>query len=76
MDNLDASVVILKKLSDELKVHSIKHSTLDPVRETLKLFRQKVINLTSLIPGLLYFIVGNCIVLVSTVVRFLGAYIC
>ncbi|XP_031396918.1 uncharacterized protein LOC116207929 isoform X2 [Punica granatum] len=41
MDNLEASVVILKQLSEEWKVHSVKHYTLDPVRETLKAFRQK-----------------------------------
>ncbi|KAK4783506.1 hypothetical protein SAY86_007880 [Trapa natans] len=41
MDNLSASASILKKLSDQWQVHSPKHSSLDPVRETLKLFRQK-----------------------------------
>ncbi|KAK4765842.1 hypothetical protein SAY87_007484 [Trapa incisa] len=41
LEHLDASVAVLKRLSDELKIHSAKHSTLDPVRETLKIFRQK-----------------------------------
>ncbi|KAJ7960095.1 Transmembrane protein [Quillaja saponaria] len=41
LDNLDASVIVLKKLSDEWKEHSVKHPTLDPLRETLKSFRQK-----------------------------------
>ncbi|KAL3527461.1 hypothetical protein ACH5RR_012117 [Cinchona calisaya] len=36
LENLDASVVILKKLSDEWRVHSVKHSSLDPLRTTLK----------------------------------------
>ncbi|KAL3524998.1 hypothetical protein ACH5RR_013370 [Cinchona calisaya] len=36
LENLDASVVILKKLSDEWRVHSVKHSTLDPLKTTLK----------------------------------------
>ncbi|KAK4799243.1 hypothetical protein SAY86_024608 [Trapa natans] len=41
LEHLDASVVVLKKLSHELKIHSFEHSTLEPVRETLKIFRQK-----------------------------------
>lgn len=41
-DNLDASVIVLKKLSDEWKEHSVKHASLDPLRETLKSFREKV----------------------------------
>ncbi|KAK9901028.1 hypothetical protein M0R45_002318 [Rubus argutus] len=41
LDNLDASVIILKKLSDEWKEHSVKHASLDPLRETLKSFREK-----------------------------------
>lgn len=43
LDNLEASVIILRKLSDEWKVHSLKHTNLDVPREILKLFRQKVI---------------------------------
>lgn len=42
MDNLEASIVVLKKLSDEWKDHSVKHPTLDPLRDTLTSFRQKV----------------------------------
>lgn len=42
MDNLEASVAVLTKLSDELREYSPKHPTLDPLRETLKSFRQKV----------------------------------
>lgn len=42
LDNLEASIVVLRKLSDEWKEHSGKHVTLDPLRETLKSFRQKV----------------------------------
>ncbi|KAF7831097.1 Transmembrane protein 214-A [Senna tora] len=41
MDNLEASVVVLRKLSEEWREHSLKHPTLDPLRETLKSFRQK-----------------------------------
>ncbi|KAL9392045.1 hypothetical protein Peur_015965 [Populus x canadensis] len=41
LDNLEASVTVLRRLSDEWKDHSVKHSSLDPVRETLKSFRQK-----------------------------------
>ncbi|XP_062004417.1 uncharacterized protein LOC133721742 [Rosa rugosa] len=41
LDNLDASVIVLKKLSDEWKEHSVKHASLDPLRETLKSFREK-----------------------------------
>ncbi|KAG7980248.1 hypothetical protein I3843_05G172400 [Carya illinoinensis] len=40
-DNLEASVAILKKLSEEWKEHSVKLSPLDPLRETLKNFRNK-----------------------------------
>ncbi|KAL6286803.1 hypothetical protein ACE6H2_011193 [Prunus campanulata] len=41
LENLDASVVVLKKLSDEWKEHASKHTSLDPLRETLKSFREK-----------------------------------
>ncbi|XP_068304033.1 uncharacterized protein [Pyrus communis] len=41
LDNLDASVALLKKLSDEWKENSVKHASLDPLRETLKSFREK-----------------------------------
>lgn len=41
LDNLDASVLILKKLSDDWRIHSSKQPNLDPLRETLKLFKQK-----------------------------------
>ncbi|KAF3445206.1 hypothetical protein FNV43_RR14900 [Rhamnella rubrinervis] len=41
LDNLEASIVVLRKLSDEWKEHSVKHITLDPLRETLKSFRHK-----------------------------------
>ncbi|KAF7816459.1 Transmembrane protein 214-A [Senna tora] len=41
MDNLEASIVVLRKLSDEWKDHSVRHPTLDPLRETVKNFRQK-----------------------------------
>ncbi|KAK6255820.1 hypothetical protein SCA6_017125 [Theobroma cacao] len=41
LDNLEASVAVLRKLANEWKEHSVKHSTLDPLRETLKSFRQK-----------------------------------
>lgn len=40
--NLEASVKVLKKLSEEWKEHSAKLSPLDPFRATLKSFRQKV----------------------------------
>ncbi|XP_057970475.1 uncharacterized protein LOC131159515 [Malania oleifera] len=40
LDNLEASVVILRKLSDGWKGYS-RHHALDVVRETLKSFRQK-----------------------------------
>jgi hypothetical protein len=42
LDNLEASVTVLRRLSNEWKDYSVKHSSLDPVRETLKSFRQKV----------------------------------
>ncbi|KAE9603096.1 hypothetical protein Lal_00034008 [Lupinus albus] len=38
-DNLEASVAVLKKLSDEWKVQSTKLSPYEPLRETLKNFR-------------------------------------
>ena len=40
--NLEGSVKVLKKLSEEWKEHSAKLSPLDPFRATLKSFRQKV----------------------------------
>lgn len=42
LDNVGASVSVLKKLSDEWKVHSAKYASLDPMREAIKSFRQKV----------------------------------
>ncbi|KAH9746287.1 hypothetical protein KPL70_004369 [Citrus sinensis] len=39
--NLEGSVKVLKKLSEEWKEHSAKLSPLDPFRATLKSFRQK-----------------------------------
>lgn len=42
-DNIEASVPILKKLSEEWKQHSAKLSSLEPLRETLKNFRNKVV---------------------------------
>ncbi|KAK8507783.1 hypothetical protein V6N13_140526 [Hibiscus sabdariffa] len=41
LDNLEASVAVLRKLANEWKEHSVKHSTVDPLRETLKSFRLK-----------------------------------
>lgn len=55
LDNLDASVIVLKKLSDEWKEHSVKHASLDPLRETLKSFREKVIIYST------YFLFAECV---------------
>ncbi|KAJ0042671.1 hypothetical protein Pint_18580 [Pistacia integerrima] len=41
LDNLEASVAVLRKLSDEWKEHSVKCPTSEALRETLKSFRQK-----------------------------------
>ncbi|XP_062107600.1 uncharacterized protein LOC133818622 [Humulus lupulus] len=41
LENLESSVVVLRKLTGEWKEHSSKHLTLVPLRETLKSFRQK-----------------------------------
>ncbi|GFY87693.1 transmembrane protein [Actinidia rufa] len=41
LDNLEASVVVLRKLADEWKEHSVKHPTLEPLKVTLTSFRQK-----------------------------------
>lgn len=41
LDNLEASVAVLKKLADDWKEHSVKNSTLEPLRETLNSFRLK-----------------------------------
>ncbi|CAK9175611.1 unnamed protein product [Ilex paraguariensis] len=41
LDNLEASVVILRKLSDEWKVHSAKHLSIDSLKMTLKSFKEK-----------------------------------
>lgn len=42
MDNLEASVIILKNLSSDWKTHSVKHTSLDPVRQSLKALKDKV----------------------------------
>ncbi|XP_010274735.1 PREDICTED: transmembrane protein 214 [Nelumbo nucifera] len=49
LDNIKASAAVLRKLSDEWKEHSVKHSSLDPLKVTLKSFRQK--NETALASG-------------------------
>lgn len=41
LDNLEASVVVLRKLSDEWMIHSVKHSSLEPLKAALKSFRDK-----------------------------------
>ncbi|KAL5573875.1 hypothetical protein UlMin_023472 [Ulmus minor] len=41
LENLEASVVVLRRLSSEWKEHSVKNLSLDPLRETLNSFRQK-----------------------------------
>lgn len=41
-ENPEASIAILKKLYDDWKEVSVKLAPLDPLRETLKNFRQKV----------------------------------
>ncbi|XP_050374200.1 uncharacterized protein LOC126791767 [Argentina anserina] len=41
LDNLSASVVVLKNLSNEWKEHSVRHASLEPLRETLMSFREK-----------------------------------
>ncbi|PSR88145.1 Transmembrane protein [Actinidia chinensis var. chinensis] len=41
MDNVEASVAILRKLNEEWKAFSVKQPSLDALRETLKSFRQK-----------------------------------
>lgn len=42
LDNLDASVIILRKLSDTWKTISDKHTALESHREALKVFHHKV----------------------------------
>ncbi|CAI9111378.1 OLC1v1011595C3 [Oldenlandia corymbosa var. corymbosa] len=49
LDNLEANVIILKKLSDEWKVQSANHSTLEPLKTSLKSFIVKVSVLISII---------------------------
>ncbi|XP_058079340.1 uncharacterized protein LOC131227556 [Magnolia sinica] len=41
LENLEASVVVLRKLSDEWKEHSKKLSSVDTLRETVKSFKMK-----------------------------------
>ncbi|KAI7745800.1 hypothetical protein M8C21_007353 [Ambrosia artemisiifolia] len=41
LDHLKASVVVLRKLSDEWKIHSVKLSSLEPLKSALKSFRDK-----------------------------------
>ncbi|XP_042512801.1 uncharacterized protein LOC122087670 [Macadamia integrifolia] len=41
LDNIEASVLVLRRLTNEWKLHSVKHSSLDPLKVTLKSFRQK-----------------------------------
>lgn len=45
MENIEASVVVLRKLAGEWKDYAVKHPSFDPLRETLKSFRQKVTTL-------------------------------
>lgn len=41
LDNLEASRLVLKKLTEEWKEHSVKHPTLEPLKVTIASFRQK-----------------------------------
>ncbi|KAL4351886.1 hypothetical protein GQ457_06G000530 [Hibiscus cannabinus] len=41
LDNLEASVAVLRRLSEDWKQHTLKFTTLDPLRETIKNFRNK-----------------------------------
>lgn len=41
LDNVEASIVVLRKLSDEWKEHSVKDPKGDHLRETLNSFKQK-----------------------------------
>ncbi|XP_024978498.1 uncharacterized protein LOC112515799 [Cynara cardunculus var. scolymus] len=41
LDNLEASIVVLRKLSDEWMIHSVKHSSLEPLKAALKSFCDK-----------------------------------
>ncbi|XP_022637724.1 uncharacterized protein LOC106765090 isoform X1 [Vigna radiata var. radiata] len=41
MDNLEASIVVLRTLSGERKEYFVKHTTRDPLRETLESFCKK-----------------------------------
>lgn len=43
MDNLEVSVAVLKKLTEEWKQLSEKQSSLEGLHETLKSFRHKVL---------------------------------
>ncbi|OMO60655.1 hypothetical protein CCACVL1_23982 [Corchorus capsularis] len=40
-ENLEGSVAVLKRLSEEWKQHSVKFTTLDPLREAIRSFRNK-----------------------------------
>lgn len=46
MDNVEASVAILRKITEEWKEFSVKQSSLDALKETLKSFRNKVLPLS------------------------------
>ncbi|KAK8522639.1 hypothetical protein V6N12_056340 [Hibiscus sabdariffa] len=41
LDNLESSVCVLRRLSDEWKEHSVKLTTLDQLKQTVKSFRNK-----------------------------------
>ncbi|XP_068653176.1 uncharacterized protein [Aristolochia californica] len=41
LDNIEVSVQVLQKLSDEWKQHAVKLSPLDTLRQTVRVFRQK-----------------------------------
>lgn len=53
LDSVEASVAVLRKLANNWKEHSVKHSTLDPLRETLKSFRQKVMHSNKILDKML-----------------------
>lgn len=48
MDNVEASVSILRKITEEWKEFSGKQSSLDALKEALKSFRNKVLAALSL----------------------------
>lgn len=69
MDNLEVSVAVLKKLTEEWKQQNEKQSSLEGLQETLKSFRHKVL-------PFFFVIVAHINSIINTIVKYCVLFVC